>query len=141
MNRKLILILIFAIPVVPALLLFLPPADPLANVKTVGIIEPAEHKLVKVSQVLEGLELALKNEGMQIIHDLSRADALIYAVEIKEANFRFDSPSRAVEGYAHAVLTISRNNQESIMDLYVYPGRYLGLQAQLVGRRFWEFWK
>jgi hypothetical protein len=140
MNKKLILILIFAIPVVPALLFYIPPENPLAGVKTVGIIEPAEHKLAKVSQVLEGLNAALAKQNIEIVHDLAKADALIYGVELKFAEFEFKSASGGFAGNAYALLTVSRNNQESLLDLYVILDEN-GMKAYLVGRRFWEFWK
>lgn len=117
-----------------------PTPNPLAGAQTVGIIEPAEKKLATVSQVLAGLESALSQRGLKMIHDLSQADALIYSVEIKNADFSFSPDKRTSIGRAHAVLLVSRNNQESVLDLYVMLNEQ-GMKAELVGRKAIEFWK
>lgn len=123
-----------------------PTGDPFAGVEAVAIQGPdwgrsPQGELLR-GPLLEGLELTLDEKRIRIVGDVNEADAVLAIKEIKAGRIELAFEAGQVRGRASAtcVLTNLKTNEEYLMDFYLTleGGK---LEARLVTRRFWEFWK
>ncbi len=130
------LILVVAI----ATLVFWPAPDPLADVDTVALATASGGDPGGLEQrVLDGFEVALGKHRIRIVSDRAQADAVI-VVEPQSADVRFNIDQEGFRGSATIRCLVRKGGEESVMFL-VLTLTPDGLQAELIGRKFWEVWK
>lgn len=135
MKSKGFLFLIVAIAV--AAVILWPAPDPLADVETVALGRSDSFG----DRVMDGFEVALgENRKIRIVANASEADAII-TVEPQDGNvaFSFDS-SEGFRGSASIRCLVTKNGETSVMFLNITVDEN-GVHSELVGRKFWEFWK
>ncbi|MGQ9478038.1 MAG: hypothetical protein ACUVRH_06080, partial [Candidatus Bipolaricaulia bacterium] len=123
-----------------------PTGDPFAGVETVAIQGPDWGKAPQDEMIhgplIAGLEITLDERKIRIVGDPTQADAVLAIKEIKVGKIEVSLEGGKVQGRASAtcVLTNLKDGREYIMDFYLTleEGR---LEARLVARRSWEFWK
>lgn len=133
--------------IVAILVVFLwPTGDPFAGIETVAIQGPdwgrwPQGELIR-GPFLEGLEIFLNGRKIRIVGDVGQADAVLAIRGLNLGKIELTIEAGKVRGRASAtcVLTNLKTSEEYLMDFYLTleDGE---LEARLVTRRFWEFWK
>lgn len=135
MKSKGFLFLIVVIAV--AAVILWPAPDPLADVDTVALGSSDSFG----DRVMDGFEVALgENRKIRIVANASEADAVI-TVEPQDGNleFSFDS-NEGFRGSASIRCLVTKDGETSVMFLNITVDEN-GVRSELVGRKFWEFWK
>ena len=135
MKRTFFWLVVFAI--VAAVLW--PGPNPLAGVETVALFTSSAPDADLAPDVLSGFEVALGQHRIRIVSDRAQADAVII-VEPQSADLNFKLDQEGFRGSATIRCLVTKGNQQSVMFLNVTVGDN-GVQAELVGRKFWEVWK
>ena len=132
-----------AVVVIVAVVLLWPAADPLAGIKTVAVRVGNEPAPAAFDFGTE-LEVVLGRHDIRIVSDEASADAVLAltAARLNLGNVEVNFASGAVSGRASAVCRITdvRTGRKHVMDFRVEV-RNGQVRADLVPRRFWEFWK
>ncbi len=144
MNRRAwVLLCVGLVVVAVAAVLAWPPADPFAGVKTVALRTSVESASPAVDVAAE-LEVVLGNRNLRIVSDERAADVVL---AVTNARFDLGNVQLALNGgkLSGRVTAVCRvvnvkTNRAYVMDL-VMTLRDGNVRANLVGRRFWEFWK
>lgn len=116
-----------------------PAPDPLEGVESVALSTTDNSAVDFSSQILGGLEFALGKHQIRIVSDPNQADALL-AIEAQNAQIDLNFDDEGFRGSATIRCLVKKNGQESVMFLHITVDEN-GVQAQLVGRKFWEIWK
>ena len=137
-----------AVAIVILVVVFWPAWDPLAGVETVALKSPnfeeAPQGEIIQGPFIEGLELTLGEKRITIVGSVDEADAVLeitdIAINLGDIEIRIGESG--ISGKASAVCTLTdlRTGEEHIMDFYLTLKNGT-VQARLVVRRFWEFWK
>ncbi len=144
MSRRAWVFLCVGLAVVAvAAVLAWPPADPFAGVKTVALRTSVESASPAVDVAAE-LEVVLGDRNLRIVSDERTADVVL---AVTNARFDLGNVQLALNGgkLSGRVTAVCRvvnvkTNRAYVMDL-VMTLRDGNVRANLVGRRFWEFWK
>jgi hypothetical protein len=142
-RRAWVLLIVGLVVVAVAVILAWAPADPLAGAKTVALHTSGEASSSGVDLVAE-LEVVLGRRSLRIVTDERSADVVLAVTNARFdlANVQLALSGGKLTGRATAVCRVVnvRSNRAYVMDL-VITLRDGEVQANLVGRRFWEFWK
>jgi hypothetical protein len=126
-----------------AVVLAWPPADPFAGAKTVALRTSAETSSPGVDVAAE-LEVVLGHRNLRIVSDERSADVVLAVTNARFdlGNLQLALSGGKLSGRATAVCRVVnvRTDRAYVMDL-VMTLRDGEVRANLVGRRFWEFWK
>jgi hypothetical protein len=144
MSRRAWVLLCVGLAVVAvAAVLAWPPADPFAGVKTVALRTSVESASPAVDVAAE-LEVVLGNRNLRIVSDERTADVVLAVTNARFdlGNVQLALNGGKLSGRATAVCRVVnvKTNRAYVMDL-VMTLRDGNVRANLVGRRFWEFWK
>ncbi|MCX6091591.1 MAG: hypothetical protein NTX23_01785 [Candidatus Bipolaricaulota bacterium] len=144
MSRRAWVLLCVSLAVVAvAAVLAWPPADPFAGVKTVALRTSVESASPAVDVAAE-LEVVLGNRNLRIVSDERTADVVLAVTNARFdlGNVQLALNGGKLSGRATAVCRVVnvKTNRAYVMDL-VMTLRDGNARANLVGRRFWEFWK
>lgn len=144
MSRRAWVLLCVSLAVVAvAAVLAWPPADPFAGVKTVALRTSVESASPAVDVAAE-LEVVLGNRNLRIVSDERTADVVLAVTNARFdlGNVQLALNGGKLSGRATAVCRVVnvKTNRAYVMDL-VMTLRDGNVRANLVGRRFWEFWK
>jgi hypothetical protein len=128
--------------VVVAVVLLWPPADPLAGVDTVAIRTGTAPTASPID--LEGeLTVVLGDRSIQVVTDEAKADAVLVvsSVQLNLGDVQVSLTDGRLSGRVTAVCRITevRTGRSYVMDLFVRIRNGV-VTADLVPRRFWEFW-
>lgn len=135
MKRTLLWLVVFA--AIAAVLW--PAPDPLAGVQTVALSTSSSPAADLAPSVLSGFEVALGQHRIRIVSDRDQADAVI-VVEPQSADLNFKLDQEGFRGSATIRCLVTKGDQQSVMFLNLAVDGS-GVQAELVGRKFWEVWK
>jgi hypothetical protein len=144
MSRKAwVLVCVGVVVVAMAAVLAWPPADPFGGVKTVALRTSAESASPAVDVAAE-LEVVLGNRNLRIVSDERTADVVLAVTNARFdlGNVQLALNGGKLSGRATAVCRVVnvKTSRAYVMDL-VMTLRDGNVRANLVGRRFWEFWK
>ena len=144
MSRRAWVFLCVGLAVVAvAAVLAWPPADPFAGVKTVALRTSVESASPAVDVAAE-LEVVLGDRNLRIVSDERTADVVLAVTNARFdlGNVQLALNGGKLSGRATAVCRVVnvKTNRAYVMDL-VMTLRDGNVRANLVGRRFWEFWK
>jgi len=127
-----------------AVVLLWPAPDPLAGVRTVALRIGNEPAPASVLDLEAELRIVLGNHDIRIVSDEGSADAVLAltAARLNLGDVEVDFASGTVSARATAVCRITdvRTGRNHIMDFRVVA-KDGEVRADLVARRFWEFWK
>jgi len=135
-------LILCVVVVAVAVILLWPAPDPLADVDTVAV-RSGSARPAGVDVVAE-LDVLLGDRNIRIVTDEAEADVVL---EIKEftvnlGDIEISISDGSFRGRAQAVCTLSdvRTGDTHVMDfiIQVENGQ---VRADLVPRRFWQFWK
>ncbi len=126
--------------------IFWPTGDPFAGVERVAVQSPdwGETPREEIIQgpFIEGLQITLGEKNITIVGDLEKADAVLAIKEIKLGKLEVLIAEGRIHGRASAtcILTNLKTGEEYLMDFYLTleNGR---VEARLVTRKFWQFWR
>lgn len=135
MKRFFLWLVVFAI--IAAVLW--PAPDPLAGVQTVALSTSSAPETDLAPNVLSGFEVALGQHRIRIVSDRAQADAVII-VEPQSADVNLQFGQDGFRGSATIRCLITKGDQQSVMFLNLTVDDN-GVQAELVGKKFWEVWK
>jgi hypothetical protein len=142
-RRAWVLLCAGVVVVAVAAVLAWPPADPFAGTKTVALRVSADSASPVIDVPAE-LEVVLGSRNLRIVSDERTADVVL---AVTNARFDLGNVQLALNGgkltgRATAVCRVVnlKTNRAYVMDL-VITLRDGQVKADLVGRRFWEFWK
>ena len=127
-----------------AVILLWPAPDPLANVDTVAIRVGDSAVGSGRVNVEEGLRVALGDRHIQIVTDEAAADVVLdlTRLTVNLGDIQVSVSDAGLQGRASAVCTLldTRTGRTHVMDLHIrYDAGHV--TAELVPRKFWEFWK
>jgi hypothetical protein len=142
-RRSWILVGASAIVVAVVVILAWPAPDPFTGARTVALRIGDEASSAAVDFAGE-LRVVLGRRDLQIVSDEQTADvvlALTYG-QLDLGDVKLALASGKLSGRATAVCRVVnvRTHRDYVMDLVVTL-RNGDVRANLVGRRFWEFWK
>ena len=127
-----------------AIVLLWPAPDPLADVDTVAIRMRGEGSSHQGVNYQEELAVVLGGRDIRIVADESAADLLLSLDDLRVnlGDIEISLAEGRLRGRASAVCTVTdlRSGREYTMD-FTLRFRDGEVKADLVGRRFWEFWK
>ncbi|MDD5264604.1 MAG: hypothetical protein PHU43_07180 [Candidatus Bipolaricaulis sp.] len=127
-----------------AVVLLWPAPDPLAGVRTVAIRLGDEPAPASVVDLEAELRVVLGRHDIRIVSDESSADAVLAltAARLNLGNVEVNFTSGSMSARASAVCRITdvRTGRSHVMDFRVVAARG-EVRADLVARRFWQFWK
>ncbi len=132
------------VAVIVAVVLLWPAPDPLAGVRTVALRVGNEPAAAGVLDLEAALRVKLGERDIRIVSDEGSADAVlaVTAARLNLGNVEVNFTSGNVSGRASAVCRITdvRTGRSYVMDFRVVVAKG-EVRADLVGRRFWQFWK
>ncbi len=127
-----------------AVVLLWPAPDPLAGVRTVAIRVGNEPSPAGVLDLEAALRIKLGDRDIRIISDEGSADAVLAltAARLNLGNVEVNFTSGTVNARATAVCRITdvRTGRSHVMDFRVVAANGV-VRANLVARKFWQFWK
>lgn len=136
---------IVAVVVVAIVVIVVWPApDPLADAETVYLQLAGVENEPGGNEAQVGLEIVLGDRDLTIVSDRSAADVALeledLRVDLAEVEFSFTEGEFRGKARAECRITDLRTAKTYTMDLIV---RVEGdeVSADLVGRKFWHFWK
>lgn len=125
---------------------FWPTEDPFAGVKMVAIESPnwgesPRGEIIR-GPFTDGLEITLGEKNITIVGNLEEADARLAIRDLRLGKIELLIEGGRVKGKASAtcILTNLKNGEEYIMDFYLTLENG-EVEARLVTRKFWQFWK
>lgn len=127
------------------LVLFVWPApDPLANVGTVAIRVGSEASSSEAFDFETELALVLSGRDIRVVSDESTADLVLslddFRVNLGDIEISLTEGSFRGKASAICIVTDVSTGKTHTMD-FVIQVENGDVRAELVGRRFWEFWK
>ncbi len=136
-----------AVVVIAALIVvFWPSGDPLAGVETIAV-ESLDWQEASQGEIIQGaffsgLNVVLESRNIAIVGNVDEADAVLAIKEIKLDAIQVLIYEDGVKGRASAtcVLTDLETGEEAIFDFYLKIGNRT-VEAKLVPRKLWQFWK
>lgn len=136
---------IVAVVVVAIVVIVVWPApDPLADAETVYLQLAGVEDEPGGNEAQAGLEIVLGDRDLTIVSDRAAADVALeledIRVDLAEVEFSFTEGEFRGKARAECRITDLRTEKTYTMDLIV---RVEGgdVSADLVGRKFWQFWK
>jgi hypothetical protein len=147
MRRRRWTIAIPAVLVIAILVIvFWPTGNPFAGVEAVAVQSPdwgaTPRGEVIQGPFIEGLNVTLGEKNITIVGDLKKADAVLAIKDVKLGKIEVLIEGGQIKGQASAtcILTNLKNGEEYLMDFYLtlVDGE---VEAKLVTRKFWQFWK
>jgi len=143
-TRSVVAIILLLIAIVAVVLVLLPAPDPLRNAETVYLDTGRAQGSNAAVELEDGLGFVLNDRNLLLVPDRSQADAEIRIREISVnlGDVTLTLADGGVTGHVTAVCGVTdlRTNKTYTMDLTVTVNGD-EISAQLVGRKFWEFWK
>jgi len=125
---------------------FWPSGDPLAGVETVAVQSPdwgatPQGEIIQ-GPFFNGLKIILEDRNITIVGNVDEADAVLAIKEIKVETIEilFHEGGIKAEASATCVLTDLKSGEKEILDFYLTIGNRT-VEAKLVPRRFWQFWR
>jgi len=135
---------VVGVALVIAVVLLWPAPDPLAGVRTVALRVGDEPASPSVVDLEAELRIVLGDHDIQIVSDEESADAVLAltAARLNLGNVEMNFASGRISARASAVCRIInvRTGRSHVMDFRVVAANG-EVRADLVPRRFWEFWK
>ncbi len=128
------------------IVVFWPSGDPLAGVETIAVesIDWREAPQGEIIQgpFLNGLKIILGDKNITIVGNVDEADAVLVIKEIKLDKIEVLINEGGIKGKASAtcVLTDLKTDEETILDFYLTIENGT-VEAKLVPRKLWQFWK
>ena len=142
-RRSWILVGASTVVVAVAVLLAWPAPDPFAGVETVAL-RIGDEAVSPVVDFAGELRVVLGRRNLRIVSDERTADAVLALTygRLDLGDVELVLAGGKLSGRATAVCRVVnvRTHRDYVMDLVVTL-RNGDVQANLVGRRFWEFWK
>lgn len=133
-----------ALAAIVAVVLLWPAPDPLAGVRTVALRVGNEPAPAAVVDLEAELRIVLGRHDIRIVSDEGSADAVLAltAARLNLGNVEVNFTSGSVSARASAVCRITdvRTGRSHVMDFRVAVAKG-EVRADLVARRFWQFWK
>ncbi len=124
--------------------------DPLAGVETIAI-ESLDWQEASQAEIIQGaffggLNVVLENRNIAIVGNVDEADAVLAIKEIELGEIEVLIYEGGVKGRASAtcVLTDLETGEEAIFDFYLtfyLTNENEMVEAKLVPRKLWQFWK
>jgi hypothetical protein len=133
-----------ALAAIVAVVLLWPAPGPLAGVRTVALRVGNEPAPAAVVDLEAELRIVLGRHDIRIVSDEGSADAVLAltAARLNLGNVEVNFTSGSVSARASAVCRITdvRTGRSHVMDFRVVVAKG-EVRADLVARRFWQFWK
>ncbi|MCK5585422.1 hypothetical protein KAJ02_05070 [Candidatus Bipolaricaulota bacterium] len=121
-----------------------PAPDPLAGVETVAIRVGDEPPSQQAFDYEEELGLVLSGRDLRIVSDESSADLVLalddFRVNLGDIEISLTEGSLRGKASAVCIVTDVRTGKTHTMD-FIIRFENGEVHAELVGRKFWEFWK
>jgi hypothetical protein len=144
MSRKSWVLLCVAVLVAAAAVtLAWPPADPFAGAETVALRTDSGPSSPEIDVAAE-LTVVLGDRNLRIVSDERGADVVLAVTDVRFdlGNTQLVLSGKGLTGRSSAVCRVvnAKTGHAYVMDLILLleDGK---VTADLVGRRFWEFWK
>ena len=132
-----------AIVVAVVVIVVWPAADPLAGIESVAIRVGDEPQPAAVNFDDE-LRVVLGDRGIRIVADEGSADVVLSLTDLRvnlgDIEISLTEGSLSGRASAECVLTDVRTGEVHTMDFHVRVENGT-VRAELVARKFWEFWK
>jgi len=121
-----------------------PAPDPLANVDTVAIRVGNEPSSPQVIDFETQLELVLSGRNIRVVSDEAEADLVLslddFRVNLGDIQISLTDGNLQGKASAVCIVTDVETGKTHTMDFTIQL-KHGEVRAQLVGRKFWEFWK
>ena len=121
-----------------------PAPDPLAGVETVAVRVGDEQATSSGVDFESGLRVALGNRHIRIVSDEASADVVLsltdLSVKLGNVELLLADGDVSVRASAECRLTDVRTGKRYVLDLRIRYENQM-TTAELVGRKFWQFWK
>ena len=147
MRKRRWMVAIPAVLVIAVLAVVLwPTGDPFAGVERVAIEAPDWGETPRGELVqgpfIEGLKITLGERNITIVGDLGEADAVLAIKEVKLVKLEVLIAEGEIRGRLSAtcILRNLKTGEEYLMDFYLTLENSR-VEAKLVTRKFWEFWR
>ena len=135
-------VLVLAVAI--AVVLLWPAPDPLADVETVavrvGVVDVSTSRVDFEHELL----VILGERDIRIVSDETTADVVLSLTDltVNLGDIEFSFSDGGFRGRASAICTLldARTGKSHVMDLHISVENDR-VQAELVARKFWEFWK
>ncbi|MCX6094474.1 MAG: hypothetical protein NTY63_06615 [Candidatus Bipolaricaulota bacterium] len=135
---------VVAVAAIVAVVLLWPAPDPLAGVRTVALRVGNEPAPTGALDLEAALRVKLGERDIRIVSDEGSADVVLAltAARLSLGNVELNLTSGDISGRASAVCRIAdvRTGRSYIMDFRVVVAKG-EVRADLVARKFWQFWK
>jgi len=132
-----------AVIVAIVILVLLPAPDPLAGVETVAVRVGDDAPSTAIDFESQ-LRIALGDRDITIVGDEASADMILrltdLTVNLGDVEFSLTDGQFRGRASAECRLTDVRTGETHVMDFHIRVENGT-VRAELVGRKFWEFWK
>ena len=136
-------LILVGLAIVVAVVLLWPAPDPLANVETVAVRVGSASRPAGLD-VQSELDVLLGDRNIRIVSDETAADMVLELTDftVNLGNIEISLSDRSFRGRATAVCTLTdlRTGDTYVMD-FVIEVQNDRVRADLVPRKFWQFWK
>lgn len=143
-SWRVAMLVILGLAVVVAAVLLWPAPDPLADVETVAVRVGAVDGSTPRVDFEHELLVVLGERDIRIVSDETTADVVLSLTDltVNLGDIEFSFSNGEFRGRASAICTLVdvRTGMSHVMDFHIRVENDR-VQAELVPRKFWEFWK